>query len=184
MTRLWSLIRSATLADVSMVLALLMLGAALLHPTWSARAFRARLASAIADVDALAAAARTNRELRERWPTAAAPATVPPELGGLEGPEGPFSRVAYALEWTTWEVVDSVPAPPDPGPPPGPGDPPRATAGPRMQPVTRAIGAIAVHSGEEPLLAELLEHYGSEAAFVVDTVWVLVLPERTAAPGS
>jgi hypothetical protein len=48
-----------------------------------------------------------------------------------------------------------------------------------MLPVPRAVGAVGVHSGEESLLAELLEHYGMEASFVVDTVWLLVLPERS-----
>jgi len=61
MTRLWNLIRGATVADVSVLLAVLALISALLYPTWSARAFRERVASAIADVDALGAAARTSR---------------------------------------------------------------------------------------------------------------------------
>jgi hypothetical protein len=185
MTRLWNLIRGATVADVSVLLAVLALISALLYPTWSARAFRERVASAIADVDALGAAARTTRDLQGRWPTAAAPGDAPPELSGLAGPEGPFSRPGYALAWTTWEVVDSVEAPPDPGPPPAPGDAPRATAGPRMLPITRAVGAVGVHSREEALLAELLGHYGTDVSFVVDSVWLLVLPQdpRARTPG-
>jgi hypothetical protein len=178
-TRFWKLIRGATIADVSVVLATFALLAAFLYPTWRARAFRERVASAIADVDAIGSAARASRTLQGRWPTAAAPGVAPPELSGLAGPEGPFARPGYTLAWTTWEVIDSVEAPPDPGPPAAPGDAPQETAGPRMLPVPRAVGAVGVHSGEESLLAELLEHYGMEASFVVDTVWLLVLPERS-----
>lgn len=177
--RFWKLIRSATVADVSVVLATLLLLSALLYPTWSARAFRERVATAIADVDALASGVRVSRTLQGRWPTAAAPGEAPPELSGLAEPDGPFSRPDYTLEWTTWEVVDSVEAPPDLGPPPAPGDAPQVTAGPRMLPVTRTIGAIGVHSAEASLLAALTEHFGPGASFVVDTVWVLVLPERS-----
>jgi hypothetical protein len=182
MRRFWSLIRGATIADFSVSIAVLALVAALLYPTWTGRAFRGRVASAIADVDVLGAAARVSRDVQGRWPTAAEPGQAPPELSSLDGPDGPFSGTGYTLAWTTWEVVDSVEAPPDPGPPPAAGDAPRVTEGPRMLPVTRAVGAVGVHSAEESLLAELLEHYGTEASLVVDTIWLLLLPERS--PGS
>jgi hypothetical protein len=54
-----------------------------------------------------------------------------------------------------------------------------------MVPITRAVGAVAVHAGDDALLAELLVHYGRGTSFVVDTMWLLVLPERsdTYAPG-
>ena len=51
-----------------------------------------------------------------------------------------------------------------------------------MLPLARAVGAVAVYSGEEALLAELLAHYGSDASFVVDSMWMLVLPERAEIP--
>lgn len=95
----------------------------------------------------------------------------------MASPEGTFSRPAYTLGWTTWQVVDSVEAPPEPGPPAAPGDPPQQT-GPRMLPATRTVGAVLVQSGEEALLTELLRHFGADASFVLDTTWVLVLPER------
>ena len=167
-----------------MLVAALTLVAALLSPTWSARAFRERVAEAIADVEAVRAAAARALELQRRWPTPAPPGEAPPELSELGGSEGPFSRPGYTLGWTTWQVVDSVEAPPEPAPPPSPGDPPQQT-GPRMVPSTRTVGAVTVRSDAGALLTELLRHFGADASFVLDTTWVLVLPERAeeASPG-
>lgn len=180
MSRIWEILRAATLADALVVLAVFVLVTAILSPRLSARAFQERVATAIADVDALGSAARGSRDLRGRWPASTPPGEAPAELSGLGGEGGIFSRTGYTLGWETLEVVDSVVAPPEPGPPPAAGDAPRVPESPRMQPVTRMVGAISVHSGEAPLLAELLAHYGSEVSFVVDTLWLLVLPERTA----
>lgn len=181
MSRPWALLRRATLADAFVVASLMTLVAALLYPTWSARAFHDRVSAAITDVDAVVTAARSARTALGRWPHAAAAGEPPPELTGLAGSDGPFSREGYALAWTTWQVVDSVPAPPEPGPPPAPGDPPRASALPLMLPVTRTVGALAVHSGEEALLAELLRRHGSDRSFVLDSIWMVVLPEDAGA---
>jgi hypothetical protein len=175
MSRLWALLRGATLADAFVAVSLLTLLAVLLYPAWSARAFRERVSAAITDVDAVASAARQSRTALGRWPSAASAGEPPPELSGLGG--GPFARVAYTLSWTLWQVVDSVPAPPDPGPPPAPGDAPRATAPPLMLPVTRQVGAVSVRSNESALLAALLRHFGSDASFVLDSLWLLVLEE-------
>ena len=161
-----------------MLLAALSLVAALLSPRLSARAFREQVATAIADVDAVGAAAGSSLQIQRRWPSPAPPGEAPPELSAmLADGGGPFTRERYRLGWTTWEVVDSVEAPPEPDPPPAPGDPPRQT-GPRMVPISRTMGAVIVRSSEEALLTELLRHYGSEASFLVDTTWVLVLAER------
>jgi hypothetical protein len=46
--------------------------------------------------------------------------------------------------------------------------------------VTRELGAVAVHTGDEILRAALLAHYGMGASFVLDTMWMVVLPERSA----
>ena len=123
------------------------------------------------------AAIRTTLELEDHWPSPSPPGEAPPELSGLAGADGPFSRAGYTLGWTTWQVVDSVVAPPEPAPPPTPGDAPRPTA-PRMVAEPRTVGAVTLRSSQEALLAELLRHYGPEAAFVLDSTWVLVLPER------
>jgi hypothetical protein len=177
-SRLWAMIRAATIADVFVLVAALTLVVALLYPRWGARAFRTRVASAVADVEALGVAARRLRASQGRWPTSAAPGEAPPELSGLAGPDGLFSRRDYTLLWTTWEVVDSVEAPPEPGPPAAAGDAPRRSAGPRMLPITRVVGAVGVHASDDALLVELLRHYGSDVSFVLDTIWMLVLPER------
>jgi hypothetical protein len=173
--------RGAATGDILIFLATLSIAVALLYPAWSVRGFRARLETAISDVETLSAAARFTRDAGNRWPTPAAPGETPRELPGLGGADGVFSRLEYTLGWTSWEVVDSVEAPPptdlvagdevvlDPG-------------GPPMLPVLRRVGAVTVHSGDETLLAELLEHYSDQRSFVLDTMWVLVLPERAAAP--
>ena len=177
LSRLWTLLRGATLADAFVLLAALTLVAALLAPRWSARAFRERVAAAVTDVESVAAAARQARNLQRRWPAPALAGEAPEELSALGGSDGPFSRSAYELGWTTWQVVDSVEAPPEPAPPPTPGDPPQQT-GPRLMPVTRTVGAVTVQAGEDALLTELLRHYGTGASFLLDSTWVLVLPER------
>ena len=141
-------------------------------PTWKARS---------RDVERLSAAARSERDRQDRWPTTAPPGESPPELSGLDNENGVFSRTEYTLGWTSWEVVDSVEAPP-PTAVPVDVDAPRGSAGPPMEPVVRRIGAVAVHSGDEALLAELHEHYSDRASFVIDTLWLLVLPERAEAP--
>ena len=57
-------------------------------------------------------------------------------------------------------------------------DAPPDTVGPELMPVVRQIGGIILHSSDGALLAELLQRYGTEASFVRDTTWTLVLPER------
>lgn len=181
MSRLRALLRAVTLTDAFVTFSLLALVVALLYPTWSARAFREDVANAVADVEAVVSAARESHARQGQWPRSGPAGEPPPELGVLGGPDGPFSRAGYTLAWTSWQVVDSVPAPPDPGPPPSPGDPPRASASPLMLPVTRTVGAVAVQSAEDALLVELLRHYGSGASFVLDSLWLLVLGERAEA---
>jgi len=173
--------RGATTGDVLIFLATLSVAVALLYPAWSVRGFRSRVETAIADVDAVAAAARSVRDNANRWPTATSPGEAPPELVGLGGANGPFAREGYALGWTAWDVVDSVQAPPPP-PPTSRDDAPQDTGSPAKLPVVRSVGAITVHSTEEPLLAELQKHYSDATSFVVDSMWLLVLPERAQAP--
>jgi hypothetical protein len=156
------------------------IAAALLYPAWSMRGFRSLVEQAIADTDTLGAAARGFRDETNRWPTTTPAGEAPPELASLSGDEGIFGRAEYTLGWTTWEVVDSVEAP-RPTDTPSSDDAPRADARPVMEPVLRSVGAVTVRSPDASLLAELLQHYTDEASFVVDSMWVLVLPERSGA---
>jgi hypothetical protein len=151
--------RGASTGDVLIFLATLALAAALFYPAWSAREFRGRVAAAVDDVEALRSAARSALNERGTWPSPSA-----------------LSRVGYSLQWTSWSVVDSVVVVPDVTS--APGDAPPDSAGPTRMPVVREVGAVAVHSGEAALLAEMAEHYAGEISFVLDTVWMLVLPER------
>jgi len=162
-------------------LATLSIAAALLYPAWSMRGFRASVENVIADVETLSGAARSERDSQNRWPTASAPGEAPPELPGLGGTDGIFSRAEYTLGWTSWEVVDSVEAPP-PTDLSADDDAPLESVGPLMEPVVRRIGAVTVYSASEALLAELQEHYSDRTSFVLDTLWLLVLPERAEAP--
>jgi hypothetical protein len=165
-------VRGASVTDVLVLLAALSIVAALAYPTWAARAFRHRLEEAISDVDVAAGRARSTLESLGRWPAPARAGEAPPELTGLA-----FSREMYALEWTTWEVVDSVEAPMEVSPT-IPGEATSLSVATAFEPVTRVVGAIAVHSGDASLLAELLDHYGPTESFVLDTTWLQLLPER------
>lgn len=169
--------RGASSGDALLFIATLSIAAALLYPALSVRGFRAQVATAIADVDALSAAARGVRDDTNRWPTPAPPGEAPPELSGLRGDDDPFRGAGYVVEWTPWAVVDSVEAPPTTDVAAA-DDAPQEGAPPEMLPFVREIGAVGVHSGNATLLAELLEHYPQGTSFVVDTTWLLILPER------
>jgi hypothetical protein len=171
--------RGATFADLLVFVATVSLAAALLYPAWSARGFRARVAAAVADVDSVAAAARRALEENGTWPRTTPPGEVPDELPSLAGPDTPFTRAAYSLGWTSWNVVDSVEVLPLP---PAPGDTPLETMAPTHAPLLRSVGAVTVHSADPDLLAELSDRFAGEAAFVLDTMWLLVLTERARTP--
>jgi len=171
--------RGATFADVLVFLATVSLAAALLYPAWSARRFRERVATAVADVEAVSTAARRALQESGRWPQAAPPGMAPPELAGLSGEGSAFSRTDYRVGWTSWNVVDSVEVV---QPPPAPEDTPPEIIGRMMAPVSRSVGGVSVHSGDPALLAELSEHFAGEPTFVLDTMWLLVLTDRAATP--
>ncbi len=175
-------VRGATLGDMLVFLAILTLAAALLYPRVKGRAFEDRLESVIADVETLSSAARSTRTLNGSWPSSALPGEIPPDLAGLSARDNIFARLDYTLRWTRWEVVDSVVAPQLRGLEPV--DAPPDTVGPIMAPVVKLVGGIDVYSAEEALLAELFEHYGSRTSFVRDTMWTLILPERSDPAGS
>jgi len=175
-------VRGAAAGDVLIFLATLSIAAALLYPAWSTRGFRATVERAVADVETLSGAARIVRDGRNRWPTPAPPGEPPPELAGLGQAGGIFERLEYTLGWASWDVVDSVQAPPSADVPALDADPDETGAIP-MLPVVRRVGAVTVHSGDETLLAELLEHYADRTSFVLDTMWLLILPERAESVG-
>jgi len=175
--------RGASSGDVLIFLATISIGVALLYPAWSVREFRARVERAIADTDALSAAARDFRDETNRWPAAAPAGEAPPELATLGSDDGIFGRTEYTLAWTTWEVVDSMEAPRPPAAA-STADAPRADAEPLMEPVVRSVGAVTIRSADDELLAELLQHYVDGASFVLDSTWVLVLPDRAGTPPS
>jgi hypothetical protein len=169
----------ATFSDVLFFLSALSLGAALLYPGWRAREFRGRVSTAIADVEAVSAAARRSLDASGRWPDPAPPGGAPPELVGLTGEGGAFARTAYGIGWTSWNVVDSMEVD---QPAPAPGDTPPESVGPVRVPVLNSVGAVTVHSSDLALLAELTESFADEATFVLDTMWLLVLPQRAGGP--
>jgi hypothetical protein len=166
----------ATPGDVMVFLAMLSLAAALLYPAWSTRDFRDRVERATADVAAVESAARSALALSGAWPPPAPPGQAPIQMVGLTGEGRPFGRTDYALQWTTWNVVDSVEVASDAAVTPG--DLPPDSVGPQLSPVVRSIGGVTVHSGDAALLAELATQYAEQLSFVLDTTWVLLLPER------
>lgn len=169
--------RGASPGDVMIFLATVSIAAALLYPAWSVRDFRARVERAITDIEALSAAATNFRDETDRWPAAAPAGEAPRELAALGSDDGIFGRPEYTLRWTTWEVVDSVEAPRPPAATSA-ADAPRADARPLMAPIVRSVGAVSILSPDEDLLAELLQHYANDASFLLDSTWVLVLPDR------
>lgn len=166
----------ATTADVLVFLSTLALAGALLYPAWSAREFRERVDAAVADVEVVAAVARSSLEATGSWPAPSPVGETPPEITGVSREGNPFVRADYRLEWTTWQVVDSVPAVVDLS----------ATidavlpdsAGPAMQPVVHTVGALAVHTADPALLAELADRFADQTSVALDSVWMLILPER------
>lgn len=171
----------ATVGDMLIILGALSLAGALVRPAWVARESGALVEAAVSDVSSVVTMSRTVRERTNRWPTSAPPGQAPPELPGLGGPSGPFARSGYRLGWTDLDVVDSVDAPP--APTTSRDDAPTQSGAAVKIPVVRRLGAVTVYSSDEALLAELLERYPEGSALVVDTVWVLVLPERGEGPG-
>jgi len=171
--------RGASVADMMIFVATLSVAAALLYPAWSVRDFRARVEDAIADVDAVEGAAQSVREDSRVWPTPAAAGEAPQELAGQSTLSDAFAGDGYQVAWTSWAVVDSVEAPPLLAAElPSADDARPADAPPTMLPVVRTLGAIVVHSSDTDLLAELQDHYTDRSPFVLDSMWILVLPER------
>ncbi|MDX1646786.1 MAG: hypothetical protein R3304_06565 [Longimicrobiales bacterium] len=184
-------VRDVGTGDALIGLGLAVLVVAALLPTYRARAFQSSVAEAVADVDALRAAALRFVAATGEWPPARPPGSVPAGASGSFGGDTTMVRDAYMLQWTLLERVEHVEAP---GPPTSAGasmvdddeeplqdvrvrsdPPPDSAARGVLLPVVRMEGAVVVHSGDDLLLAELLRHFGDGRSFVRDTTWTLVV---------
>lgn len=163
-------------ADVVVGIALVTVVLALAYPTLKARSFRASVAAMVLDVDALREGAEDYLRASGSWPAPEATGTIPPELTHLFPGDTDLAREQYTLQWSRWEVVDYVEAPPSVEETPV--DAPPDTVGLAMMPVVREVGGIILHSSNASLLAELLLRYGTDASFVRDSTWTLLLPAR------
>jgi hypothetical protein len=155
------------------MLSALALASALVYPTMRGRSFDGVVRDAISTVDAMRAAALRSRSERGSWPEPTAPGEVPVELRGALPPGDALMRAGYTLQWSRWNVLEEMEAPPSDDPPPA--DEAPSSAEPILVDVVRDIGAISLHSADDALLAELLGHYGSEISFVRDSTWTLVV---------
>jgi hypothetical protein len=164
------------MGSLLLALAVAMLVVALLAPAWRARAFDRRVASVVAAVEAVRTEAEAVLSASGRWP--------PSSVGGgwVSGAASPDSSVT--LEWRRLSsaVVPIVPSAMDATAPGG--DDAVAPEPPVIVPEYFERGAISVHSGNDALLARLLERY--PRSLVHDTVWTLVFPRvpRGSAPPS
>ena len=176
--------------DALIGLALIALVLAGLLPTYRARAFDRALGEAVAEVDALVAAAQRRRATTGDWPEARPAGRVPSGAASIFEGDSTMVRDAYTLEWSLLDRVAYVEAPPRPSssgalfdddevptPPQGrAGDAVPDSATVEMMATVRTEGVVMVHSADELLLAELLRRYGPERSFVRDATWTLVVP--------
>jgi hypothetical protein len=162
--------------DLLIGLALTGVVLALVLPTLGARSLRASVDDLVADVEKMRLGAEHHLRNNRSWPTPGVPGAIPRELTDVFADDASLARDRYTMQWTRWEVVDSVEAlaPSTMSPP---ADAPPDSLGPVMLPLVREVGGIVVHTGDPTLLAELLRRYGA-TSFVSDTMWTLVLPER------
>ncbi|MEX2465941.1 MAG: hypothetical protein WD995_03475 [Gemmatimonadota bacterium] len=162
----------STLGNVLLLIATLVLVAGLLYPGWRARAFDQRVESVVAGVDMIRTAAEATLDETGAWPPTSSAEAVAP---GLVAPD---SSVVYE-----WRRIESavVPEPPSGIEATLPEmDDEFGLDPPVPSPDYFHRGAISVHSGEEALLATLLQRY--PGSFVHDTVWTLLLPRVSVAP--
>lgn len=169
-------LRRLTRADVAIGVALLLLLLAVLRPMLTARGYQSTVMQATEEVDVLRAAALDRRSTSGSWPETA-----------------DFVFDDFTLEWTRLDVIEFVEAPPasftaieddeEPDtsvPPSGAiGDLPPDSVGPEMAPSVREVGAIVLRTGNESLLADLLERYGSTVSYVRDSTWTLIVDDRS-----
>lgn len=182
----WSPSRSkrsgASLGDILVILSMLTLGFALVYPRLRHRAFTRQLEGAVAAVDTLRAASSNFLTQNRDWPAPSPEGVIPPELTSALPSGYSFVVEGYTLEWNRWETVeDPVVVAPPTSAAPTPGDSPSDTLLVAPPPTFHTIGGLSVHAGDSALLAGLLRHYGTDASFVRDTTWTLVMPQRSAA---
>jgi len=176
--------------DVLIVLSILSVGAAMVYPRLQERRFRERLDEVMAHVEAVRTGAMEYFTDQRGWPAPAEPGRVPSELASLLPPGFAFTNSGYTFEWRRWETVQ---APPDAGLAELPdvpelpelpellnvGEPVVDTTPSTRPPTIRTIAALTVHAGDDAILVELLDFYGSRASFVRDTTWTLMMPLRS-----
>jgi hypothetical protein len=162
------------------VLSLLCLALAVLYPRHERAAFEGRVALAVADVDAMRAAARAYRTRAGAWPPDVPPGMIPDGLRSEAPSEGRPGQAGYLVDWNLWETVRR--APPVEAVPRDAPDPDSVTAGPATEappaPAASPFGhlpGITVHAEEEALLAALLERYGPSHSFIREGSWTLIL---------
>lgn len=187
-----SALRRVGKGDALIALAVIALILAALLPTYRARDFARTVEEAVADVEALRAAALRLVSAREEWPDARPPGRVPAGTTGAFDDDTTMVREAYTLEW---RLVDRIQYMEAAGPPPRSGaffdddevpapeqgqgqavDPVPDSVAPELVPTVRREGAVVVHSPDELLLAQLLRRFGPERSFVRDTTWTLIVP--------
>jgi len=169
--------RAITAGDLLVASAFAAVVLATALPALRHRSFAAELARAEEAVEALRAGAERRLTGEGSWPASAEPGVIPPDLADGFLRDTQLTGNGWSIQWTRWEVVDSVPAPPPPVDELSGDAPPRDT-GPALEGAVRTIGAITVHAAEGRLLGELLARAGRERSFVRDTTWTLVLPSR------
>lgn len=165
-----------TTPDVLMGVGALALVVALLYPLLRARGFQRMIEDVVMEVEAMRAGAVRSYELTGAWPPAGGVGDLPPALTSSFEGHGALLRDDYALQWTSWEVVEAVEAPRSAATLPSTADAPPDSVGPPLVRVVRSVGGVVVHSGREELLAELLARYGAALSFVRDTTWTLRVP--------
>ena len=172
----------ATTGDVLVVLSILTLGFSLLYPRLRERGLAQRLDGAASAVEAVRQSARSFYEENRDWPAPRTAGVTPPELSAALPGDSSFTFEHYTLEWNRWEITEApvVIVLAEPTVLPEEDDPMDADSAPPSPPPTlRSIGGITLHSGETAILAGLFQRYGAAVSFVRDTMWTLILPQRS-----
>lgn len=155
-----------TTGDVLIVLAVLSLLFASVYPRLRWRTFQDTVQRAIGDVEAVVGAARAHRAETGAWPSPRPPGVEPAELAAHLPADVSFTSESHTLEWTRWLRVEH---------PVDPGRDPETDTLPPPPPIVRSAASLTVSSGDEGLLAALLDRYGPTRSFVREGRWTLMV---------
>jgi len=175
-------LRGLTVADLLIGLAVVALMSALVLPTVRARSFRSLTLHAVSEVDAVRDAVTRSFAQRGSWPAPTEAGEIPPGRSPEIGADSSRARPDYTIRWSVWEIVEHVEAPPMAPTLPGDAEPPAGSVEPTLVPMVGSLGGIVLYSANEDLLAELLARYGSQASFVRDTTWTLIVDRPAIRP--